>query len=410
MEMNHHIMAKATTDAILDHFKSGKWTCCGNMGTGFYRVGCDASFPSPDATFADDGTNAMACFEFKPPTETKRGILTGVGQCIAYLQNCDLAFLIAPKMLEDFRLGDYLSDMYSQQITNKIPVGLILYDNNNPNHVFLTKNVDAIEEAKHNKAIAPTSRFWAKHQDLPVELFHLLLHCYYLKKVQSFDEDAFTYCWNNYLIDPDVPNTLQVKRVLDCTGKPIHTLGGRKEITFLDKKINDYKDLPSEERHDRLAHDIDVTFQGDNYYRSIRKNYETFLKHIGMIDSEYNLTDDGYVMYHLGLANGPGSKLFNDYFAKIVLMKGHHLDLLLDIDLLRSKHLELPVRDVLKTMYTDYQNRGMIKKNPGRQVATVSNVGFLKYEFILWKAMGIIRKDYSIDWKRVTEICLLPDK
>lgn len=410
MEMNHHVMAKATTDAILENFKKGNWTCCGNMGKAFFRVGCDASFPAPDAVFSDDETNALVCFEFKPPTETKRGILTGIGQSIAYLQNCDLSFLVAPQMLEDFHLGDYLSDLYEQQIVNKIPVGLILYDNNNPSDVVLKRNVDAIGEIKSDRSVEGLSRFWAKHQDLPVELFHLLLHCYYLKKVHFIDGDAFVYCWNHYLIDPDVIKTMQVKKVLDCVGNPIHTIGGRKEITFLDKKIDSYRQLSEKERFRNLTRDIDVSYTGDNYFNSIRKNYVTFLKHLGMIDSEYNLTDDGYILYHLGMVNGPGSKLFKDYFAKTVLLKGHHLDLILDFDVMRTKTVGYSIKETRKQMETDYEQRGLLKKNPGRQVSEVSKVQFLKYELILWLALGLIRKDYSVDWRRVTEICLLPDK
>lgn len=408
--MIHHIMAKAATDEILAKFKNGKWTCSNNLGKNFYRVGCDASFPSPDAAFVDETTKALACFEFKPPTETKRGILTGIGQCVAYLQNCDLSFLIAPKTLEDFKLGDYLEDLFSQQITNKIPVGLIIYDNNNPSNVALARNVDRTDVIKNKKPLLSTSRFWAKHQDLPIELFHLLLHCYYQKRVHAIETDAFAYCWSHFLVYPDVADTMKIKEVVDCENKPIYTLGGKKKISFLDKKLDAYKNLSESERRERIAQDIDINFAGDNYYHSIRKNYETFLKHVGMIDSDCNLTDEGYVMYHLGLVNGPSSKLFKDYFAKMILINGHHLDLILDIDFLHSKNQALPYSNIFKLLNADYQKRGLIKTNPGRQVGEVSKVAFLKYELILWKALGIVRKDGSVDWKRVTEVFMLPER
>ena len=99
--MNHHLLAKMTTDSVLAKFKSGEWKCCG-VGTNFYRVGCDSSFPSPDATFYDESEKLTVCFEFKPTTENKRGILTGLGQSIAYLKSSNVSYLIVPNKLEDF--------------------------------------------------------------------------------------------------------------------------------------------------------------------------------------------------------------------------------------------------------------------------------------------------------------------
>ena len=159
MEMNHHIMAKATTDAILAKLKSGSWTIGDGIGTGLYRIGCDAAFPSPDAVFADMATHTVVSFEFKPTTETKRGILTGIGQSLAYLQNSDISFLIAPRMLQDFRLGDYLQDLYAQQIAGKLPTGLILYDNDSPVNVSLAHNVTQL--------VAPSQASGLARRDVP---------------------------------------------------------------------------------------------------------------------------------------------------------------------------------------------------------------------------------------------------
>ena len=47
-------MAKATTDAILAHFKDGSWKCAKKLGTYFYRTNVFADFPAPDASFIDE--------------------------------------------------------------------------------------------------------------------------------------------------------------------------------------------------------------------------------------------------------------------------------------------------------------------------------------------------------------------
>lgn len=86
MELNHHIMAKAATEAILHKFKSQEWVCKGEDGLAygheFIRINTSPDFPSPDASFVDESHQIVASFEFKPPTETKRGILTGLGQVL----------------------------------------------------------------------------------------------------------------------------------------------------------------------------------------------------------------------------------------------------------------------------------------------------------------------------------------
>ena len=130
MSLNHHLLAKLTTDSALAKFKSGEWMCYNDIGQNFYRVGCDSTFPSPDAAFYDDENKVYAAFEFKPPTESKRGILTGLGQSIAYLDFSNLSFLVIPDYLEDYHIGQYMEDLFSKRIKDKLPVGLIVYNNN----------------------------------------------------------------------------------------------------------------------------------------------------------------------------------------------------------------------------------------------------------------------------------------
>lgn len=181
--MAHHLLAKTTTDEILNNFKTGSWTYgASGHGTNFLRTGTPADFPSPDAAFYDSVNKELAYFEFKPETETKRGILTGVGQGIAYLEKCNLSFLIAPKLLAGYDLESYLTDLYTHQLS-AIPTGLIIYDNANPKNVRLVKNVTSLVGTAATPRTVTVERFWAKHQDLPIPLFHLILHYYYLKEV-----------------------------------------------------------------------------------------------------------------------------------------------------------------------------------------------------------------------------------
>lgn len=417
MSVNHHLLAKTTTDSVLANFKSGAWKCVNDVGVDFYRVGCDSTFPSPDAAFYDDAKKLMVSFEFKPPTETKRGILTGLGQSIAYLNSSNLSYLVIPQTLEDFQIGNYMTDLFQKQIEENLPVGLIIYENNTPTNVQLIHNVNALKKEQEFKAIA-TGRFWAKHLDMPVPLFHLILHCYYLKKIGNITGDAFAYCWENYLVPKSVLRTLTAVPVKDLNGDDIQTLGGRKSITFFEKRIAAIQKLSGSAKGQAVADlrtDADTSFVGDNYYNSIKKNFVTFLKHIGVVDSTGNMTELGFKLYHLGLVNGPNSKIFFDYFTQTVLIIGHHLDLIFDLDNLcnayRGKKSIMEIRD---QMLNEYEAKGMIKRNPNRKAGDESKVEFLKYEFILWNSLDLLVKtngkpEVSFNWKKITEICSLPD-
>lgn len=417
MQLNHHILAKATTDAVLNKFKTEEWNCWKGLGRDFFRVTTNASFPSPDAAFYDQHRKFLVSFEFKPPTETKRGVLTGVGQSIAYLRDSNVSYLIAPQSLEDFNMGEFLKDLYVTQIYGKLPAGLIIYENNNPVNVSLVSNICPDIQLREGSAFSSrnitTSRFWAKYQDLPVALFHLLLHCYFLKKSHTIEGDAFKYCWTHHMISPSVLTDFRPRKILDCSGNVIRTPQDTKDLMFLEKKLKKTQSLSADERVRVIRHEIDTEFTGDNSFQAYKKNFVTFLKHLRVIDSEGEITENGFRLYQIGLVNGPQSKVFQDYFTKEILITGHHLELLLDLEKQLRENPNKTFNEILSGMEGMYEEKGFIKRNPNRKAQGISKVVFLKYECILWRSLGIIKKlsnkRYYIDWKVITEICSLPD-
>jgi len=417
MSINHHLLSKTSTDAVLANFKNGAWNTAGGLGANFYRIGCDSGFPAPDAAFFENTTKTLATFEFKPPTENKRGILTGLGQVIAYLNSSNLAFLVIPERLDDFEMGDYMDKLFNDHLSGHLPVGLITYANNDASSVTLRRNVDAIVNPTNFNGRA-NRRFWAKWVDLPVPLFHLILHCYYLKKVGIVRGDAFAYCYSKYLVPRRVLKTLQPVGIPDLAGDTIRTAADQKEVKYFEKKLALYRPLTGAARaaaFQKLRTDVSTAHVGDNYYQSIRKNLNTFVKHVGCIDSEGGLTDTGFRMYHLGLVNGPNSKLFRDYFARLLLLTGNHIDLIFDLNrLIDQSNGHASLAEVRTMWYDDYNSRGMIKRNPGRVAGTVVTVEELKYEFIIWRSLALMvdaagLPGVSFDWKRITEVCSLPE-
>lgn len=313
----------------------------------------------------------------------------------------------------DYNLGAYLTELYTGTIQDSLPIGLILYNNSKAEEVQLVQNVVSTSGKEYKPSRNEANRFWAKHIDQPVPLFHLLLHYYYLKKINIIKEnqDPFSVCWKERMIPKDILITFRPGPVLDIEGKPIYTVAGTKKITYLEKIISRNRNEPDNRLRQIIKHQIDTDFTGDNYYNSVKKNLVTFLKHMQMVDSENRITDRGFKLYNIGLTNGPTSKVFQDYFTKELLITGHHFDLLMDYDSIKQANMGVihTVSELLEIMEKDYEDKGYVKRNPNRMAGTVSDVKFLKYERILWKSLGLINDQDIIQWKKITEICSMPD-
>lgn len=417
MSMNHHMLAKTTTDSVLANFKSGSWRCLEeNIGPSLYRIGCDSIFPSPDASFYDPNTKKQINFEFKPDTETKRGILTGLGQTLAYLKKSHASFLVIPEYIEDFAIADYMESIFNDVIDNKLSIGLIAFDNRDPKQVKLLKNVSTSNLLAQISDMV-NSRFWAKHQDLPIPLFHLILHCFYLKKIKIINIDAYEYFWDSYIAPPSILTTFIPQPILDIQGATIKTLSGRKDILFFEKNLEKIRKSTGGDKLTlikKLHKDMDKNFTGDNYFNSLKKNFITFCKHVKVIDSNYDLTELGVKIYHLGVVNGPNSRLFKDYFLNLILLNGKHLDLIFDLDKLSSDPTKynLSFEQLKAELEIDYELKGMIKRNTNRQVGGNNTVTFLKYETILWRSLDILLTQGNrpvFNWKKIIEVCSLPE-
>ena len=415
----HDRVGKEVVDHILKKFKEGEWKCCGKMGKDFYRTATPKTHPSPDHAFADDSNKIMLTFEYKPQTESKRGVLTGLGQSIAYLNKSDMSYLVIPKKLveNDFNIEDQMKEIFEKQVVGNLPVGLIVFDNDDPSKISMIHNVDSMLGRKKVEQ-KYSGRFWAKHQDLPIPLFHLILHYYYLKKTNQKKGDALADCWKEKLFQSESLTTLEPTDVKDIRGEVIKTVAGTKNIRFLEKNLDKASKLSGQAKVEaivKLKKNIKTDFVGDNYYNSVMtKNFLPFLQHVGVV-ADGDLTDYGVKIYHLGLTNGPNSKIFQDYFLKCVLEEGRHLDLIFDLEKLCNKYRgKKTTEEIKKIMDKEYEEKGMVKRNSKRIANTTSKTGFLKYEFILWNSLCIKEKtkgkpDLAFDWRKMTEIFSLPE-
>lgn len=419
MELEHHIKAREATNAILKNFKEGKWFCGKNLGKDFFRINNFSDFPSPDATFTNQDGNFTVSFEFKPPTETKRGILTGVGQAIAYLQRSSVSYLIAPENIEGFNMKEYLQNLF-KDLLRKIPVGLITYDINNPSDVDLAVNVIDTSRTPKGYKKSSDNRYWAKHQDLPLPLFYLILHYYYLKRVGLLKgESPYAVCWQKHMAPSKIVDELEVCPTTDLEGNPIKTMSGDEYVTYCKDILKNIKIKYNQQEDQRKALAYQIATQKssshkgpwDNNYNKVRRYILAFYKQIGMIDSNDDLTDRGFKLYQIGLINGAESKIFKDYFSREILITGCHFDLIVDFDkYYREKCNELKsIGKIMDYMEQEYENNGFIKRNPHRKARLENHKTFLVHERTLWKYLNLVDDNYVVDWKRIIEVCTLPD-
>jgi len=390
------------------------------MGKDFYRVPPPQTHPIPDHAFYDDENGIGITFEYKPQTEKKRGILTGLGQSIAYLNKSDISFLVIPKKLAEnnFDIRHEMTEVFEKQIVGKLPVGLIVFDNDVPSEVSMIHNVDSLLGRK--KIVGkPSGRFWAKYIDLPIPLFHLILHYYYLGTTNQKKGDPLARCWSEKMFHrKKAIRLLRPHAIKDINEEVIMTAAGQKELKYFEKRLEEARRLPSKQRpaaRKKLEQDARTDMKERNYYNSaVRGNIKPFLQHIGVV-ADNELTELGIKLYHLGLANGPKSSIFRDYFLKCVLEQGHHLDLIFDLDDLTKDHRgEMTTVQIRSLMEKEYEADGMVKRKPGRVAGKASNTTFLKNEMILWKSLGVTQKtegkpDLAFDWEKITGVRGLPE-
>jgi len=132
-----------------------------------------------------------------------------------------------------------------------------------------------------------------------------------------------------------------------------------------------------------------MSTQGDNLYKSYRKNYFTFLDHLKLWDERAELTSLGQELYQIGKKYGYHSRQYFYRFAKIILVEGKHYDLIQDIKKY-SHGLEFDsITDAKKHVFSKFEDAGLIKRNVGRAVER-GRTKLFSMQFQAWTKLGII--------------------
>ena len=149
----HDQESRIASEAILQKWRSSDPLWKNNYVTKEISfTGSSQIFPSPDNSFYDPMNRTRLAMEFKPAMrETKRGLLTGLGQSIAYLSTSnpsgklinDASILVVPDEIDDFQIGDFLEKLFKKFILDKLPIALVTFSPDNPANVNLRCNISS---------------------------------------------------------------------------------------------------------------------------------------------------------------------------------------------------------------------------------------------------------------------------
>ncbi|MCD4694090.1 hypothetical protein K8R62_01900, partial [bacterium] len=96
MPLNHDQQSRKAANIMLEEWRSGNHLN-GMIDSDIFLTRSQANFPSPDECFYSPSKENIISMEFKPAeSETPRGILTGLGQTIAYLNKHGASYLVIP--------------------------------------------------------------------------------------------------------------------------------------------------------------------------------------------------------------------------------------------------------------------------------------------------------------------------
>ena len=430
---NHHLGTKKTTDHLLSKWKNGEWLN-NFVTTDISARKSSTNFPSVDREFDDSNTKAIISCEFKPSTESKRGVLTGLGQAIAYLNSADASYLICPSMIDDFNMESFLKDTFKKSIIDKLPVGLIVFDGGFNEYKNIRLSVDISEKLRCTNQILKNGEVspWAIWRDNPTLGIVRLIESCSIQANKSIDE-RWAYFFNQYYAPAKVRNTFDLVSndlyMFDPDGKyqiPFST----HKITiknYFDEKLT-YEDIEKLPRYQGqkganrlhylegipknkplsetdylklLANHCWEPNVKENLYQNYKKNYKNFIVHLNLCDLELKPTKLGerFVERCLKSINTSTdiyyqSQHINNELAQILLVSGKHHDLIID---LLDAQLAIPETDELETVLEKFVRyfdaKGFLPRNANRKITGERK--FLQAEKQIWGHLNLINKTSS---------------
>lgn len=375
----HDVLAYAVATEAVARLRAGAAPWNSIFSPSVY-ITASRTWPVPDFVLVDSTYSLNIAAEFKPPQQTKREYLTGLGQAISYSRDFHYSLLVVPEVADDgYRIADHIDGVLKQASLSAAPVGLLSYDPKvfspfNPS--FNEAHFFAARTAPPQHLASLDQSFYAKWREMsPAEVFLLLSFSYDEMRspvhgTHSIRDRAFEKLWDQ----------IQAGAVLNWALSPRTASVTTKE--------------------------------------GVKKNYRNYLFHIGWTESDGALTKEGIEAHHIGTLYGPWSRPFLDAIAFATLTGGKHLILFNAIaeyqDNIRSS---FPAEGKwLDGLEVFLEGKGLLKRNPQRAAAATQGEtrGFLKAEKQLWKQLELViprgryvfhsNRGFIFNWSRITDL------
>ena len=416
---DHDLEASIASRAILEKWRSDSYWSNQFVDDDVSLSSSSHQFPSPDQSFYSRKSQSSIAMEFKPAfRETKRGILTGLGQSIAYLTDKinSASVLVIPDRIDNFNIGDFMENLFQEHVYNKLPIALITFEEGHPENIKLRCNFSSDPSLKiKTDEKRGNVTYWAAFRD------NYPSHVYYLLKtalnITDHSPTRISNIWDKFHYDfycfpPETKDTLELLPSRLHNWSADEVTFWRKSTKIALQKAIDNQSITIEEALARLRWDAannkeerlkqwdifkNMQFKipkqpdRDNYYEGLKKNMRDFISHLGLWENTSWIVSSlgRKLISRIDLGNDP-----LDEIASICLVKGRFSELINDI-----KKFQLQIsnpknngdfREELKKRFIE---KGYIGLNPGR--ASSQSRPFLQAETQLLGRFNIIEKKGS---------------
>jgi hypothetical protein len=410
MTVYHHRSADHVAKHVLQKWRNGQWLN-DYISPAVTLAQSPADFPSPDSDFQDFTKQTRVSFEFKPYTETKRGMMTGLGQAIAYLRKANVSYLVSPSKIDDFDMEDFLRSTFETFIKGKLPVGLIIYDGEDLSNIRLSCDIEESLETERRVLQLTDEPYWCWWRDTPPDLILKLgLSSKHTASRQERSKAVWNHFWDNYYALPNTRTSLNNIESnvfnFDLTSKMIPFESLKRSL----RKEVDANLITNEIALKTLKEKGWGQGYTENNYQNYKKNFTITMDHINFWDENKDLTPLGERFVSRN-SNNPDKLI--DEFAQIILVEGKHENLIIDIENISKELDEITNQDqYLKDIYDHLDKLGYIAKNPNRAISGTRK--FLQAEKQLWGHFSVLKKDsntyfhpgvgFVFDHQRINEL------
>jgi hypothetical protein len=362
----HNAMAQAVSVGLLKALRNGTATdwATARLTTKSILWQGIADWPRPDIAFEDPITKATLALEFKPPNQTKREYVTGLGQMLTYLEDFEFAGLVLPEKAADgFPIALHIAGVIDRELSDR-PLTLMSYGSDVDVltvHRPLSDRPGPVFEPPGKRR---RGTFWAYWRDL-----------------------------SNY-------DLLEMLRIADAS--PGHSFE-QSYATFWDRFVVKGKAKTWEGAFRKKSKTAKMEPELINAQYSMR--------HCGLINGEGDLTLEGLDLLHVGKIYGADSDAFRTELARRVLLDGNHLELILWIEE-QSRQIK-PSKKRQSGEFLGCIDRALEKSGviPPRGVVN-GKPHFFRDESKLWNKLGLLRRKtasqyffpgegFRFDWRAI---------